>query len=136
MRVQRMDAELARRAQEQKTLQVATGANWGSHERFVQSGFGFVVVAGEDTLAAAISTFAIGSGETEIDITTATDFRRQGMATLMGCAFVAHCLKHDLTPSWTANYGNSGSTATARRLDFVDRFALPCFTIDATEESP
>jgi GNAT superfamily N-acetyltransferase len=132
MRVLPMDVDFARRAQTEKTLQVATGANWGSHERFVEQGFGFVVVAGADKLVAAISSFAVGEGEAEVDITTAKDYRRQGLASLLGAAFTEHCLAHELTPSWTANYGNAGSAATARALGFVDRFTLPCFTIAPT----
>ena len=127
LQVMAMDAELARRAEE--TLRVATTQTWGSVEHFIAGGFGFVVVAEDGDIAGAISTFGLGKGEAEIDIATHKDYRRQGLATLMGCAFVDHCLAHDLTPSWTANYGNFGSTATARKLGFVDRFILPCFTI-------
>jgi GNAT superfamily N-acetyltransferase len=134
MQVVPMDLELARRAEQDKTLQVATAQTWGSFERFVENGFGFVVVAGSGDLLGAISSFALGEGEAEIDIATHEDHRRQGLATLMGCAFIAHCLEKDLTPSWTANFGNRGSTATARRLGFVQRFVLPCFTI--VERSP
>lgn len=134
MQVVPMDLELARRAEQDKTLQVATAQTWGSFERFVESGFGFVVLAGSDDLLGAISSFALGEDQAEIDIATHEDYRRRGLATLMGCAFIAHCLEKDLTPSWTANYGNHGSTATARKLGFVERFTLPCFSID--ERSP
>lgn len=129
LQVVKMDLEYARRGQEDKALQVATAKTWGSVERFVAGGFGFVVVAENGDLAGAISTFGLGEGEAEIDITTHKDYRRQGLATLMGCAFIDHCLSHNLTPSWTANFGNFGSMATARKLGFVDRFILPCFTL-------
>ncbi len=125
-----MDVELARSAEQERTLQVATAQTWGSFERFVERGFGFVVLARNGELAGAISTFGLGEGEAEIDIATRKDYRRQGLTTLMGCAFVAHCLENDLTPSWTANHGNHGSPATARKLGFVERFILPCFSID------
>ena len=134
MQVVRMDLELARRAQEDERLQVATAQTWGSFERFVERGFGFVLIAGNGDLLGAISSFALGEGEAEIDIATHRDHRRQGLATLMGCAFIAHCRQNDLTPSWTANHGNQASAATARRLGFVQRFVLPCFTI--VERSP
>ena len=129
-----MDVELARSAEQERTLQVATAQTWGSFEQFVERGFGSVVLARNGELAGAISTFGLGEGEAEIDIATRKDYRRQGLATLMGCAFVAHCLENDLTPSWTANHGNHGSTATGRKLGFVKRFMLPCFSID--ERSP
>ena len=127
MRVMQMDAELARRGEDM--FHVVAAQTWGSVERFLESGFGFVVVSENGDLVGAISTFGIGEGMAEIDIATHKDYRRRGLATLMGCAFVDHCLSHKLTPSWTANYGNYGSMATARKLGFVDRFILPCFTL-------
>jgi GNAT superfamily N-acetyltransferase len=77
-----MDVELARRAEQERTLQVATAQTWGSFERFVERGFGFVVLARNGELAGAISTFGLGEGEAEIDIATRKDYRRQGLATL------------------------------------------------------
>ena len=123
-----MDEDLAQRAQQDRNLQVTTGQTWGGYDRFVESGFGFIALIDGEPVA-AISTFSLGHGEAEIDIATHPDYRRRGLATLLGCAYVCHCLDRDLTPSWTTNYGNLGSAATARRLGFVDRFALPCFTI-------
>lgn len=127
MRVERMDADLAKQAEEK--LGVATAETWGSVVRFVDDGFGFVVMAENGDLAGGITTYGVGEGMAEIDIATHKAYRRRGLATLMGCVFVDHCLSHNLTPSWTANYGNFGSMATARKLGFVDRFILPCFSL-------
>lgn len=126
MQLIQMNEILAQQAEE--ALYVATGETWDSFARFVAEGFGFVLMSGAN-LIGAISTFSIGEGLAEIDIAVRKDFRRQGLATLLGCAFVDHCLKNGLTPSWTANEGNLGSLATARKLGFVDRFVLPCFKI-------
>lgn len=128
MQVLPMDGTLALKAQ--RELGVVTAKTWGSIARFVADGFGFVVLGQYGQIAGAISAFAIGEGEAEIDIATHRDHRRRRLATLMGCAFIAHSLARNLRPSWTTRLPNPGSVATARKLGFVDRFVLPCFSIE------
>ena len=129
MQVKRMDNRLALKAQ--REIGVVTAKTWLSIARFISDGFGFVALGQNGQIAGAISTFAIGEGEAEIDIATHRDHRRRGLASLMGCAFIAHSLAHNLRPSWTTKLPNLGSVATARKLGFVDRFVMPCFSIEA-----
>lgn len=91
---------------------------WGGPERFAEQAFGFAVMrAGE--LAAFCTACAIGGGEAEVEIGTAEDWRRLGLATVAGAAFIRECGRRGLRPAWTCLADNEPSLRTAARLGFT-----------------
>ncbi|SRR5579883_2161711 len=90
--------------------------NFGSYEAFAERGVGFGVLH-DGRFVAGCSSFAIGGGRLEIEIDTHPDFRRRGLARVVGAAMVLWCLDHGLEPCWDA--ANPMSSALARQLGFV-----------------
>ncbi len=90
--------------------------NFGSYEAFAERGVGFGVL-GDGRFVAGCSSFAIGGGRLEIEIDTHPDFRRRGLARVVGAAMVRWCLDHGLEPCWDA--ANPMSSALARQLGFI-----------------
>lgn len=97
-------------------LEVDLVHNFASHAEFSERGVGFGVLR-EGRFVAGCSAFAIGGGALEIEIDTHPDFRRRGLARVVGAAMVLWCLDHGLEPCWDA--ANSVSAALARQLGFV-----------------
>jgi len=90
--------------------------NFASHEDFAAHGVGFGVLH-EGRFVAGCSSFGIGGGTLEIEIDTHPDFRRRGLARVVGAAMVLWCLEQGLEPCWDA--ANPMSSALARQLGFV-----------------
>mgnify|MGYP002388187592 CR=1 FL=1 len=66
---------------------------------------------------------AVGGGEANIDIFTAADYRRRGLAARVCAAFIDHCRAHGLVPTWDTDSDNLPSAQLARSLGF--REGLP-----------
>lgn len=78
---------------------------------------GYAVVAlNEGKIAAACGAYAFSDGQWEIEIDTHPDFRRRGLATACGAAFILHCLERKKTPHWDAM--TFVSVALAEKLGF------------------
>ncbi len=93
-------------------------AQWRELDRFLDEGFGFCV-AEDDLPVGACLTYSVGDGVAEADVFTAEDYRRQGIAKACAAAFVAQCLREDLTPSWSSHESNEASHRVAERVGFV-----------------
>jgi GNAT superfamily N-acetyltransferase len=90
--------------------------NFASHAEFAERGIGFGVLR-EGRFVAGCSSFAIGGGALEIEIDTHPDFRRRGLARVVGAQMVLWCIENGLEPCWDA--ANSMSAALARQLGFA-----------------
>lgn len=102
---------------------------WGGPGRFVEEAFGWAVMRG-DELASFCTACAIGGREAEIEIGTADDSRKLGLATVAGAAFIRSCFERRLDPAWTCEVGNTGSERLAEKLGFeffrtIGGYALP-----------
>jgi len=110
--VQRIDAQIAARVSGPVEI-------WGSIERFLAHGFGFCVIR-DDRIVSNCQTVAVGDRRAEIGIGTGEAYRRQGLATLAGCAYLEHCLANDLQPEWQCYY-NVASELLAEKLGFANK---------------
>jgi len=90
---------------------------WGSVANFLTRAFGYCLMRGDEIIS-RVSPVALGDRRFETGAHTAEPYRRQGMATLAGCAFISRCLDEGLLPEWGCYY-NEASGALARRLGFV-----------------
>ncbi|MGI8927689.1 MAG: GNAT family N-acetyltransferase [Tepidiformaceae bacterium] len=95
---------------------------WGGPEAFMERAFGTAVVR-DGVLASFCTVCAMGgpSGavEAEIEIGTAADSRRLGLAEHAGRAFIAETRARRLLPAWTCRSSNAASAGLAERLGFV-----------------
>ncbi len=93
------------------------GVLWRSVADFLTHGMGYCVVEGDRIASTCLSAFVAG-GRAEISIDTDPDYREQGLATLCGAAFIAHCLDEGITPVWECWRDNVPSVRLAARLGF------------------
>lgn len=91
---------------------------WGGPERFVRDCFGYAVLQ-DGVLASFCTACGIGGSEAEVEVGTAMDSRRQGLAFVVCDAFMRECERRGLAPSWTCDSGNEPSQRLARSLGFV-----------------
>lgn len=89
--------------------------NFRDLDHFLARGIGFAVEHG-GTIVAGCSSFARTDEMVEVEIDTAPEHRRRGVATAAGAALALHCLEHELEPHWDA--ANEESAALARKLGF------------------
>jgi RimJ/RimL family protein N-acetyltransferase len=109
-RMQRLDAELIERTGKQLVT-------WRSRDDFLERGFGFCLLCGDNVVSECFSAFVSG-GKVEISIDTAQEYRRRGLATLVASAFIEHCLAQELEPNWECWWENVASCGLAAKLGF------------------
>ncbi|MFW9862208.1 MAG: GNAT family N-acetyltransferase [Candidatus Thorarchaeota archaeon] len=76
---------------------------FGTPEDFLENGFGFCIKHGEKVVSMA-STFTPYSDAIEIEIETfdSPEYRRKGLATVVGAALLEYALDNGITPYWDA----------------------------------
>jgi GNAT superfamily N-acetyltransferase len=122
MRVEPIAGHLAR-----EIVNPLVGILWRSVDDFLSDGVGFCVLA-DDTIASTCLSAFIARQRVEISIDTHPDYRRQGLATLCGAAFVAYCLEHHLEPVWECWNNNVPSIQLGSKLGFQkDAERTTCF---------
>jgi RimJ/RimL family protein N-acetyltransferase len=104
---------------------------WGGPQGFEARSFGYCLLA-EDRIVSIAAACAIGRGEAEIEVATAPDFQRRGLATLVCSAFVEHCLCQGLRPTWSCGTGHTTSAALGQKLGFVRLDEIHGYGLDAT----
>ena len=93
--------------------------NWGSAERFLEGGFGFVTLCAGEVASWSLTDCVSGDG-CEIGIRTAPAHRRRGLATLTAAAAVEHALAHGFAMvGWHCPEENRGSIGTAEKVGFL-----------------
>jgi RimJ/RimL family protein N-acetyltransferase len=92
--------------------------NWGSIDRFLQDGFGFVTVSAGEIVSWSLSDCVSDDG-CEIGIRTVPAHRRRGLATVTAAAMVEHALSHGFTMvGWHCPDDNLGSIGAAEKVGF------------------
>ena len=88
-------------------------------EKFIETGFGFCIRHG-DLVVSMASTFAPSGKEFEIEIDTfdSPEYRRKGLATIVGAALIEYALENGLVPHWDAQ--NEISVELAKKLGYTD----------------
>lgn len=99
---------------------------WKSASDFEQHGLGFCAIFQGAIVGMCYTAFAWGIHH-DIDILTAEEHRRRGLAGLLASAFIKYCVKHGLVPSWDCWTKNEASMALAGRLGFEPRVEVSVY---------
>jgi len=102
--------------------------NFHSVEDFLGRGIGYCLVH-QNKIVSAATSMAQSSKAIDIEIVTAPDFRKQGLATVVGAKLVAHCLEQKIEPRWLA--ANDVSEKLALKLGYVRGETYETFAIQA-----
>lgn len=116
-RLERLDLELARRLGSEKGGFAADHMmNFRSPEDFVERGFGFCLLHGDQIVSVA-TTFVVCSKGVEIQINTREKHQRKGLATVVAAHLIVHSLESHLDPNWDA--ANESSVGLATTLGYT-----------------
>jgi GNAT superfamily N-acetyltransferase len=92
---------------------------WTSFQEFMANGLGFCLLFRDKIVCACLSYSAcVSTGDVEITVVTAEEFRNRGLATLTCSAFIEHCISNNLKPNWGCRVNNLSSAALAQKLGF------------------
>ena len=108
-------------------------ANFGTIERYLESGIGFGIWH-NGWCVAGCSSFTLGGGKLEMEIDTHPDFRRRGLARSVAATMILHCLDKGIEPCWDAH--NPESAALALQLGFVDPQPYTVFVVGTERVGP
>jgi RimJ/RimL family protein N-acetyltransferase len=121
-----LDRMLAERA-DRDLRQTLIGPVWHEHsfpserypaagyENFVCKSFGYCALSGERVVCAAWAG-SLSDSHAAVEIETAEDFRRRGLATLTCAAFLEVCRERGLAHEWICDVDNPASARLALRL--------------------
>jgi len=102
--------------------------NFHSVEDFLGRGIGYCLVY-QNKIVSAATSMARSREAIDIEIETAPDFRKQGLATVVGAKLVVHCLEQEIEPRWLA--ANAASERLALKLGYVQGETYETFAIQA-----
>lgn len=106
--------------------------HFASKEMFLKTGRGFAVLKDGETVSAA-SSYTVYREGIEIQITTAEEYRRNGLASAAAAALILSCLDDGLYPSWDA--ANEASMRLAEKLGYTLSHKYTCCWVDELNES-
>jgi len=106
---------------------------WNSSQEFLAEGIGFSLLAGDQVVSTAFSSFVV-EDQLELGVETHPDFRRRGLASFPASALVDYCLSHGYEPVWACRKGNIPSFRLAIRLGFSPSTVLPYYILPAGRE--
>lgn len=109
-----IEAELYQACLSQPWSQDLVG-NYDDYDHYAQAGLGIAVLY-KGQLVSAASSFSSYDMGYEIEIDTHVDFRRRGLAKIVGAKFILESLDRDRYPSWDAH--NQASIALAQQLGY------------------
>lgn len=89
--------------------------NFLDYNSFAEHGFGKFIMH-EGRLVCGASCYSSYSGGAEVEIATHPDYRKRGLATAAGAAFILECVRRGLTPHWDA--ANLTSLKIAEKFGF------------------
>ena len=104
-----------------------------SKEKYLDIGRGVVVIKSGRIVAGA-SSFARYNEGIEIEVDTAEDERRKGLATVASAALILRCLDEGLYPSWDAQ--NMNSVHLAEKLGYEFDHEYTVYEVSGDEISP
>ncbi len=90
-------------------------SNFLSKEDYLERGIGRVITYNDKIISGA-SSYSIYNGGIEIEIATREEFRKQGLALIVGAALILACREKGLYPSWDA--ANMISVGIAQKLGY------------------
>jgi len=98
-------------------------SSFESKEKYLDIGRGVVVIKSGRIVAGA-SSFARYNEGIEIEVDTATEERRKGLATVASAALILRCLEEGLYPSWDAQNKNSLHLAEKLGYEFDHEYTV------------
>ncbi len=113
--------------EENQHLQDDLAFYWDSINAFRQWGLGTCILH-QGRIVSCCNSDAFGRDGHRINIWTARDHRRRGLAQHAGAAFVSHCLRQQQTPVYLCDEGNVASHRLAESLGFV--YTGDLYTVD------
>ena len=120
-----LDLALARRlGAEESRFAEDHMVNFDSPEDFIERGFGFCLLHGEQ-IASVATTFAVCSKGIEIQINTRKEHARKGLATAVAAHLAVHSLEQGLDPNWDA--ANDSSAGLAKKLGYTPQGTYPMY---------
>jgi RimJ/RimL family protein N-acetyltransferase len=126
-RLARMDLALAKQlAREHSEFASDHMVNFDSPEDFIDRGFGFCVLSGEEIVSVA-TTFLVCNRGIEIQINTREAHQRKGLATIVAAQLLVYSLELGLDPNWDA--ANERSSDLARKLGYTPQGTYPMFLL-------
>jgi RimJ/RimL family protein N-acetyltransferase len=125
--LEQMDLDLARRlAAEKSEFAEDHMVNFDSPEDFVDRGFGFCLLDGDQIVSVA-TTFAICHRGVEIQINTREEHQGRGLATVVAANLMVHSLQNGLDPNWDA--ANEPSVGLARKLGYTPQGTYAIYVV-------
>ena len=113
--VREIDAALALTVEHE--LREDVGHFWGGKDEFLSRSFGYCTLV-DGTPASIAHAIGIGQGEANVAIFTMPEYRRNGHAARASTAYIDHCLRLGLVPTWDSDSDNPRSADLARKLGF------------------
>ncbi|MGB3714435.1 MAG: GNAT family N-acetyltransferase [Candidatus Promineifilaceae bacterium] len=103
-----------------EALKRQANSNFGSIDGYLDNGFGFCLLHGDEIVCWCMSDCVSGDS-CEVGIRTDTAYRRRGFATITVAATIEHCLSKGLTQiGWHCWSSNLASAATALGVGFEE----------------
>jgi len=102
--------------------------NWDSIYNYIQKGFGFCLVCGDEIVSWCISGNNVGK-KCKLTIGTDEKYSNKGFASLTVSVFLSHCIKNNLKPVWHCGTENLPSIAVARKMGFEKESIFPVYTL-------
>ncbi|WP_440117811.1 GNAT family N-acetyltransferase [Paenibacillus sp. QZ-Y1] len=88
---------------------------WNSMDDFLEHGFGYIAVHGQDIASVCFSAF-IADQTHAIDIETIEAYRRRNYGVLVAQAYAAECRRTGIHPYWDCSPDNAGSIRLAQGI--------------------
>jgi len=102
---------------------------WGSEQDFLDQGFGFVAEI-DDEVASICYSACVVNGLAEIDVATLDNHRGQGLAGAVCKAFIGHCRREGIMPTWDCFDYNKASCRLAAGLGFEAFKTYPFYSLN------
>ncbi len=99
--------------------------HFATAKEYLEHGIGFIITL-EGKPVAGVSSYSYYDKGIEIEIDTMSEFRRKGLATVLGARIILECMDKELYPSWDA--ANMVSVKTAEKLGYKFVEAYPVFS--------
>jgi len=90
--------------------------NFSSVDDFLERGIGYCILH-QNKIVSAATSMAQSRRAIDIEVETVADYRKQGLATVVGAQLVAVCLEQGIEPRWLA--ANTASERLALKLGYV-----------------
>ena len=122
-----LDLEMVRKLSAEKSeLSEDHFINFASPEDFIEKGFGFAILEGEQVVSLA-TTFVVCEAGIEIQINTRKKYEGRGLGTTVAAALIVESLARGLDPSWDA--ATERSAGLAKKLGYTEQGEYPMYVV-------